>query len=77
MNVQYISDLQGNPMGVFIPMPEWERIKADYHLPADESDAKTLHRQEFLEAVEHVRQIRAGQRVKPKMNDFLDELRAV
>jgi hypothetical protein len=74
MNVQYISDLQGNPMGVFIPMPEWERLKTTYHLPTEEPDPKAVHRAELREAVEHVRQIRAGQRVKPSMTDFLNEL---
>lgn len=77
MNVQYIYDLQGNKMGVFIPMPEWERIKADYHLPAEESDAKMQHRQELQEAIGHVRQIQTGQRYRPSMRDFLNEFRTL
>lgn len=64
-------------MGVFIPMPEWERIKADYHLPNEKPDVKMRHRHEFHEAIEHVQQIRSGQRPKPSMTDFLNELRTL
>lgn len=72
MNLQYIADHKGNVTGVFIPIQEWDTIREQLHLP---KDPKHLHRQELLEAFEEMKLIRAGKVEKPKLNDFLNELR--
>ena len=74
MNLQYLADHRGNVTGVFIPIQEWEQIRAQLHLP-DES--KTEHRQELIEAFDEMKEIKAGKRPKPTLNDFLDELRTL
>jgi hypothetical protein len=38
MNVQYVNDSKGKPTGVFIPIQEWEKLKKEYHLPANKTD---------------------------------------
>jgi hypothetical protein len=72
MNLQYLADHAGNVTGVFIPIQEWEGIRKQSHLP-DES-AKTLHRQELLEAFEQMKIIKEGKMQKPNLTDFLNEL---
>lgn len=72
MNLQYIADHKGNVTGVFIPIQEWDTIRKQLHLP---KDPKHLHRQELLEAFEEMKLMRAGKVEKPKLNDFLNELR--
>ncbi len=72
MNLQYLADHQGNVTGVFIPIQEWDAIRKQLDLP-DES--KSLHRQELLEAFEQMKQIKRGKLPKPKLDDFLNELR--
>jgi hypothetical protein len=72
MNLQYLADHAGNVTGVFIPIQEWEGIRKQLHLP-DES-AKTLHRQELLEAFEQMKMIKEGKMQKPNLTDFLNEL---
>ncbi len=74
MNLQYLADHRGNVTGVFIPIQEWEQIRAQLHLP---SESKAEHRQELVEAFEEMKEIKAGKRPKPQLNDFLDELRAL
>lgn len=37
MNLQYISDSQGKTTGVFIPIKEWEDLKARYKGLEDET----------------------------------------
>jgi hypothetical protein len=71
MNLQYLADHTGNITGVFIPIQEWEGIRKTLHLP---EDPKVLHRQELLEAFDHVKQIREGKMPKPSLTDFLNEL---
>ncbi|MBO0931751.1 hypothetical protein [Fibrella aquatilis] len=74
MNLQYLADHRGNVTGVFIPIQEWEQIRTQLRLP-DES--KTEHRQELIEAFEEMKEIKAGKRPKPALNNFLDELRTL
>lgn len=71
MNLQYLADHTGNVTGVFIPIQEWDSIRKTLHLP---EDPKALHRQEFLEAFDHVKQIREGKIPKPSLTEFLNEL---
>ncbi len=71
MNLQYLADHTGNITGVFIPIQEWDGIRKTLHLP---EDPKALHRQELLEAFDHVKQIREGKMPKPSLTDFLNEL---
>lgn len=71
MNLQYLADHKGNITGVFIPIQEWENIRKILHI---DKDPKALHREDLLEAFDHVRQIREGKMPKPTLTDFLDEL---
>ena len=70
MNLQYLADHLGNITGVFIPIQEWEAIRKSLHLA---EDPKAIHRQELLEAFEHVKQIKEGKISKPSLEEFLNE----
>jgi hypothetical protein len=72
MNLQYISDHKGKISGVFIPIKEWNTIKEQLHLP---DEPKPSHTQDLLEAFEQMKMMKQGKIAKPKLNDFLNELR--
>lgn len=43
MNLQYISDTKGNPIGVFIPLQDWIYLKSKYgEIEQEESEAQDV-----------------------------------
>lgn len=72
MSLQYISDHQGEVTGVFIPIQEWDKIKAKLSI---KTDPKEIYRQELREAVEQMKLIKNGEMAKPKLEDFLNEIK--
>lgn len=76
MNLQYISDHKGEVTGVFIPIEEWETLRKKLKLPQADNTSigKQRHRQDLLEAFEHMRMIRAGVMAKPSLDEFLNKL---
>ncbi len=75
MNIQYLTDSKGQPTGVFIPIKEWEKLKRDYQLPADD-DAPTT--QDVIdgikEALEEVKLHRQGKIKLKSLDELLNEL---
>jgi hypothetical protein len=77
MNLQYISDNKGKTTGVFIPIQEWEELKAKYKGLEDE-ELKEQSKEEILMglrlAVEEMNLIKSG-KLKPRdARDLLNEL---
>ncbi len=72
MSLQYISDHQGEITGVFIPIQEWEKIRTKLNI---KTDPKEIYRQELREAVEQMKLIKNGEMAKPKLVDFLNEIK--
>lgn len=72
MSLQYISDHQGEVTGVFIPIQEWDKIKTKLNI---KTDPKEIYRQELREAVEQMKLIKNGEMAKPKLEDFLNEIK--
>lgn len=53
--MQHITDTQGNPLGVFVPMYEWERIqheitltREDWFRHAVQEGLDSLHAKEYV-----------------------------
>ncbi|MDP5140743.1 MAG: hypothetical protein NWP83_09785 [Spirosomaceae bacterium] len=72
MSLQYISDHQGEVTGVFIPIQEWDKIRTKLNI---KTDPKEIYRQELREAVEQMKLIKNGEMAKPKLEDFLNEIK--
>lgn len=47
MSIQYISDNKGITTGVFIPIQEWTKLKANYHLPEDDFEPSPIQKKEI------------------------------
>ena len=48
MNLQYISDSNGVPTGVFIPMNDWNKLKEKYNdIEAELNDIPQWHKAEL------------------------------
>ncbi len=77
MSLQIIQGGNGKPAGVFIPMNDWEMMKAEYqNLQAWEEHEPT--KAEILagikEAAEEVKLIKAGKLKASSLKELLDEL---
>ncbi|MFH1319028.1 MAG: hypothetical protein ABII90_00025 [Bacteroidota bacterium] len=76
MNLQYISDNNGIPKAVIVPIKEWEHIRKVYlHFQKEE---KTAAKQQFLnelrEAVENLNLVKQGKLKAKPLKELLDEL---
>jgi len=75
MNIQYVTDSEGAPTGVFIPIADWETLRATYHLPEfDEEPTKEEVLNGIKEALEEVKLHRQGKIKLQSARDFLNEL---
>ena len=77
MSLQIIQGGNGKPIGVFIPMKDWENMKEEYqNLKAWEEPEPT--KAEILagikEAIEEVKLIKAGKAKAKSLKDLLNEL---
>lgn len=77
MNLQVIRDSNGNPTGVFIPMPDWKRLKKQYaDLEQYENGAPTKEQLivELKEAIQELNAIEQGAKQARPLADLLNEL---
>lgn len=77
MNIQYISDNTGKTAGVFIPIQEWELLKAKYKgIQSDELEEMTLQEIEegIKTAVKEMNLIKQGKLKARNAKDLLNEL---
>ena len=77
MNLQYISDSKGKTAGVFIPIKEWEGLKAKFK-GLEEEELGEQSKEEILsglkQAVEEMNLIKQGKLKARDAKDLLNEL---
>jgi hypothetical protein len=73
MNLQYITDTKGHKSAVQLTLKDWERIQQDLE-ELDRLRNKKLFMIELAEAVEEMRQVKAGKKQARNAEDFLNEL---
>ena len=77
MNLQIIHDSKGNPTGVFIPMPDWKKLKKQYsELEKLEYEVPTKEQliAELKEAVLELKAVEQGAKQPRPLADLLNEL---
>ena len=77
MNLQVIHDSNGNPTGVFIPMPDWKQLKRQYiDLEQYETSEPTKEQLiiELKEAIQELKAIEQGAKQARPLADLLNEL---
>ena len=75
MNVQYITDENGNQKAVIIPIEEWNKFKTDYEKMAASQENKHYILSGIKDALKEVKDIKAGKRKKGKtLSEFLNEV---
>jgi len=72
MSYQYLSDTGGKVTGVFIPIQEWNEIKQKLDF---QNDPKNQLKFEILEAFEQIKLMKEGKLAKPKLDDFVNEIK--
>ncbi len=56
MNIQYISDSNGQTTGVFIPIKQWNDLKNKYNIEQEEVEIPEWHRDLVLNRLEKYKQ---------------------
>lgn len=77
MNVQVIHDSKGNPTGVFIPMPDWDKLKKQYaDLAQHEHEEPSVQQltTELKEAILELKAVEQGIKQTRPLSALLDEL---
>ena len=77
MNLQFLSDSYGNTTGVFIPIKEWEKLKAKFK-GLEEVETDVQSKEEILsglkKAVEEMNLVKKGKLKARDAKNLLDEL---
>lgn len=73
MNIQYITDIQGQKNAVQLPLKEWEQIQKDL-IELKQLRNKKFFLTELAEAIEEMKQIRDGKKQARNAEEFLNEL---
>ena len=73
MNIQYITDTQGQKNAVQLPLKDWEQIQKDLD-ELKRLRSKKLFLTELAEAVEEMKQIREGKKQARNAEEFLNGL---
>ncbi len=73
MNIQYITDIQGQNSAVQLPLKDWDQIQKDL-VELKRLRSKKLFLTELAEAVEEMKQIREGKKQARNAEEFLNEL---
>lgn len=73
MELFYITDTNGRKSAVQLPLKDWEQIKKDLE-ELQRLRNKKLFLTELAEAVEEMKQIKAGEIKARNAEDFLNEL---
>ena len=77
MNLQIIHDSKGNPTGVFIPMPDWKKLKKQYsglEKLEYEAPARDQLVDELKEAIQELKAVEQGTKQARPLADLLNEL---
>lgn len=78
MNLQYISDRDGNPISVVIPIQEWEALKKKYQgIEADidqEEPSKDEIKENIRQGLRELKLIEEGKLKSRSAKEFLNEL---
>ena len=78
MNLQYISDRDGNPISVVIPIHEWEALKKKYQgIEADidqEEPSKDEIKENIRQGLRELKLIEEGKLKSRSAKEFLNEL---
>lgn len=84
MNLQVINSENGKPMGVFIPIKEWESIKSEYHILENGNKEKEIKKNKkskknktlegFRQAVKELQLVLDGKLEARNARDVLKEL---
>ncbi|MBO0938193.1 hypothetical protein J2I47_16695 [Fibrella sp. HMF5335] len=77
MNLQVIHDSKGKPTGVFIPMPDWDKLKKQYSDLAQYEHAEPSIQQlttELKEAIVELKAVEQGTKKPRPLSVLLDEL---
>lgn len=70
MVAQILQDSKGNETGVFIPIEEWNRMKADY--PGLAQEAEDNHADGFVLTEEHIKRLEEAS-AEPSENCISEE----
>lgn len=77
MSLQVIHDSKGNPTGVFIPMPDWKKLKTQY-VELEQLEYETTTKEQLLaelkEAIQELKAIEQGKKQSRPLADLLSEL---
>ena len=77
MNLQIIHDSKGNPTGIFIPMPDWKKLKTQY-VKLEELEYETPTKEQLLlelkEALQELKEIEQGKKQSRPLADLLREV---
>ncbi|MCD4698072.1 MAG: hypothetical protein K8S16_17745 [Bacteroidales bacterium] len=78
MNLQYISDRNGNTISVVIPIRDWEALKQKYTAIMDTLDytepSKEEIKENILQGLKELRLIEQGKLKTRPAKEFLNEL---
>ncbi len=78
MNLQYISDKNGNPVSVVIPIHDWEALKKKYQDIEAELDyiepSKEEVKENILRGLRELKLIKEGKLKTRPAKEFLNEL---
>lgn len=75
MNVQYITDENGNQKAVIIPIEDWNKFKTDYEKMSSQKRDKKYILNGIKDAFKEVKDIKEGKRNKGKsLSEFLNEV---
>lgn len=77
MSLQIIHGGNGKPMGVFIPINDWEAMKKEYH-NLEQWEEQVISKSQLLanlkDSIAEVKQIKEGKQQAKLLKDFLNEL---
>ena len=69
-NLQYVTNKNGRPRAVQVPIKEWERLIKDYKHAKQISKMKN----DLAEAISEIEEIKKGKKKSVLLKDFLNEL---
>jgi hypothetical protein len=70
ISLQYVNDVSGHTQAVQLPVADWEKILSKLRKYEQALQLKS----DLTEALEQVKELRAGKTKKQTLNEFLDEL---
>lgn len=74
MSFQYTYDAKGNPVGVFIPISEWEKITGELKKTKSKASSKNAVLNGIIRGMKEVHEIEKGNLKSIPIKKLLDEL---